>query len=375
MYIINILFCIIINYIFLFVGNSNYNCCYVQLNQKASIGNKLDLGHEYLFRNPQYLRSDTDGNIFISDKNSSSIKIFDQNYHFKKTVGVKGQGPGEFQEITSFHIDDKNNIVVFDKLSQRFTIFLNSSEYSEFRSFNLDVKFGAFNVSQILNKNDELLMGVLNHTISNGKSLNFIRIFDDHIHSSFQISGSEIADVNEPFEHATLAMSMFNLELVNNILWLSPAYYNGSLFRFNLDTGDLTEHAGHSPLHPPYKYVSDDYISRERNNMSIYNGIAGRFITKIYNKSVGLFFHDGEIIEFVFMDNDASYYKNAITFGINRYSLDGSFIDYHVIDQFSGDPSGRFFLDVLWRDDYGRFYFLDKKDIPFIRIMELEISS
>lgn len=351
------------------------NCCFAKLNQIETIGKDLNLGYEYIFRYPQQVQTDDEGFIFISDRNSSSIKIFDQSFNFFKSIGAKGQGPGEFQEITRFIIDDQNNLIIFDNLSQRFTIFYKNSEYLNFTSFLVDTDFGSFNVSNIIPYKNKIIVGVLNNNISNGKNLNFIKIQGDQIRENFQIAGSEIADTNEPFEHATLAMSLFNIELIDNNLWLSPTYYNGTLYKFDLETDLITKYVGHSPSLPPFVYVSDDYIRRQRNNMSVYNGVAGRFITKIYNRSVGLFHHDDEIIEFVFTDENPSLNKNNINFGVNRYSLEGRFINFHIIEEFSSDPSGRFFLDVLWRDDQGRFYVLDTKDIPYIRIMELELSS
>lgn len=334
---------VIVNYNILYNEINDQNCCNAQLIQIGTIGDNLDLGNEYLFRDPQQIKTDTDGNIFITDRNSSVIKVFDKNFRFLKSIGNIGQGPGEFQEITNFEIDNKKNIVVFDNLSQRFTTYYSASDYTEFKSFNIDYEYGIFNTAHLFNNNGNLVINTLNNNVSNGKNLNFITLNENQIINDFLINGEEIADISEPFEHATVLLSLFNFELIESELWLSPKYYNGSLFRFNLDTKKLDEYFGRAPTHPPYKYVSDNYINLPRNNMSIYNGIAGRFITKIYNRSVGLFYHNGEIIEFVFMDNDISLSKNDITFGINRYTLDGRHIQYHVIEQFSSDKSGRFF--------------------------------
>jgi len=97
---------VIVNYNILYNEINDQNCCNAQLIQIGTIGDNLDLGNEYLFRDPQQIKTDTDGNIFITDRNSSVIKVFDKNFRFLKSIGNIGQGPGEFQEITNFEIDN-----------------------------------------------------------------------------------------------------------------------------------------------------------------------------------------------------------------------------------------------------------------------------
>ena len=62
---------------------------------------------------------DDNGNIFIPDIEEHNIKVFDKNGKYIKTMGRKGQGPGEFQYISHIDFLSNGNMIVVDSDGRR----------------------------------------------------------------------------------------------------------------------------------------------------------------------------------------------------------------------------------------------------------------
>ena len=71
------------------------------------------------------------GHIFITDPGGNRILQFDENGEFVKQIGQKGEGPGEFQLLTSFKMLDDQTGIAFDNIqvSVTFSKFDKSLKY------------------------------------------------------------------------------------------------------------------------------------------------------------------------------------------------------------------------------------------------------
>jgi hypothetical protein len=76
-----------------------------------------------MFQSIHTLDIDMEGNIYILDEQAANIKVFDQNGKFLKTMGRKGQGPGEFGLPISLAITPDQHILV-NEMGQRKLLFL-----------------------------------------------------------------------------------------------------------------------------------------------------------------------------------------------------------------------------------------------------------
>lgn len=65
---------------------------------------------------------DHSGRVYIADSQELNIKVFDSDGRFLATIGRRGQGPGEFQEISSIQTEGKR-LYVFDRNQQRIVVF------------------------------------------------------------------------------------------------------------------------------------------------------------------------------------------------------------------------------------------------------------
>jgi hypothetical protein len=79
---------------------------------------------EKIFSSVSHLNIDTLGNIYIVDMRDAQVKEFDKDGKFIKTIGRKGQGPGEFNmpDMVLFN-ETGRTFYVFDLLTRRFSLF------------------------------------------------------------------------------------------------------------------------------------------------------------------------------------------------------------------------------------------------------------
>jgi hypothetical protein len=84
-----------------------------ELQEDLKIGG--DPGKEnYYIPNGGVLNVDESGNLYFADYGNIRIQIFDKSGKFVRTVGRKGQGPGEFMYPTNILFDAAGNICVTD---------------------------------------------------------------------------------------------------------------------------------------------------------------------------------------------------------------------------------------------------------------------
>ncbi len=342
------------------------------LNEILTIGDSSESEH-YWFRNPTEIRTDKNGNIYVSDRNSSQIKVFNKDGNFINTYGNKGKGPGEFQEVTSFHVTSEFDLLIFDHVSQKISIKKSRDEHflDDVLSFDEYVK-----VHQILEtENDELVIFYTSNSSYRKGELN-LKIQAGSDFRDISIDANKIWDLDESFNRAALIFAQVNLWLHRDILLISPAYYSGNVFVSDIEEGIISQNiTGFQPVLPTYKILPEDYINKERTNTSMYSGQAGRFIAKIYNSSRGITVIDNEILEFVFMDRNPDVVKNDLQFGVNRFTLDREFLGFYEIRNHPKKNADTFYMKLMWKDDQDQLYFVDTLNEPVIRVMKISFED
>ena len=94
----------------------------VKLELVRTIGG-LDAEENLSFYDPNDIVQDSAGNIYVLDSGNIRIQKLNSDGKFIKTIGRKGQGPGEFQAPESMDIDKQDNLFVFDFLRRRIEVF------------------------------------------------------------------------------------------------------------------------------------------------------------------------------------------------------------------------------------------------------------
>jgi len=80
------------------------------------------------FDSPVDMAVDEAGNIFILDSGNQRIQVFGPDGKYVRTIGRRGQGPGEFASLNSIAVDRKGNFHVLDDAQKRIQVFTPQGE-------------------------------------------------------------------------------------------------------------------------------------------------------------------------------------------------------------------------------------------------------
>jgi len=106
----------------------------VGIKEVLSIG-KTEGEEEYMFSQVRDIAVDDAGNIYVLDIKEANVKKFSKDGKYIKSIGKKGQGPGEIGMPAFITISKQNEIVVEDPLSRRFAFFSFDGDFIKNLSF------------------------------------------------------------------------------------------------------------------------------------------------------------------------------------------------------------------------------------------------
>ncbi len=98
--------------------------------EDLSIGGEDEKGNIILFR-PQRFIVDQNENIYIIDIQDQVIQVFDPNGKYLRTIGSKGEGPGEFKSIQYHAFLPNGQLIVMDYSARRSSFFDSSGNFIE----------------------------------------------------------------------------------------------------------------------------------------------------------------------------------------------------------------------------------------------------
>jgi hypothetical protein len=135
------------------------------LQEELSVG-KAEGKEGYLFydiRSPvSNVDVDAQNNIYVLDIKASQVKVFDKDGHFVRTIGRKGQGPGEFEGAWKIFISSGNELIVEGLMSRRLDYFNLDGVYikrvsiaqANISEINMDSTGTIYGVSSIQDRNN-----------------------------------------------------------------------------------------------------------------------------------------------------------------------------------------------------------------------------
>ena len=109
-----------------------------------SIGS-MNADDEYLFSWVKDITTDSAGNIYACDSKEHRIQVYDKNGKYLRTIGRKGQGPGDLMRPMAVRVDRDGKIFVQDDLNYRISIFKpngkfdHSFKYRQIAGENLEI--------------------------------------------------------------------------------------------------------------------------------------------------------------------------------------------------------------------------------------------
>ncbi len=108
------------------------------LEEDLSIG-KAEGEDEYIFSQINDFDVDNEGYIYAIDNVASQVRVFDKMGKFVRTLGRKGQGPGEIQIPGFVQITSQGEILVVDYSAFRFVFFSPDGTFVRQRSIGWSV--------------------------------------------------------------------------------------------------------------------------------------------------------------------------------------------------------------------------------------------
>jgi len=99
----------------------------LRLEEDLAIGETA--GDEYLLSRISGISVDREEKIYVLDYSEADIKVFNKNGDYLKTIGRKGQGPGEMASPFAICITNKNEIVVQDLNNHQISFFSLEGRY------------------------------------------------------------------------------------------------------------------------------------------------------------------------------------------------------------------------------------------------------
>jgi hypothetical protein len=100
----------------------------LKISEELSIG-VAEGAEEYMFQDVREVEVDDSERILVSDRRGFHIKVFDKFGKYIKTIGRKGQGPGEFSQISSIQITPRNELMVYERNGFKLTYFSLDGDY------------------------------------------------------------------------------------------------------------------------------------------------------------------------------------------------------------------------------------------------------
>ena len=98
------------------------------LEEELSIG-LAEGPEEYMLNRPQDVKAADDGTFYVLDWGDVCIKVYDKDGTFIRTIGQKGQGPGDFGFLLYMALSTDGRIFVMDPVNRRVSVFHVSGEY------------------------------------------------------------------------------------------------------------------------------------------------------------------------------------------------------------------------------------------------------
>jgi len=108
-----------------------------ELEEDLSIGNEKD--DNYMFYKGVSIDVDSYGNIFVLDIGNYRIQKYDGRGNYLRTIGRKGQGPGEFQRPRYIYLDSYDNLYLME--SRRIHTFDNNGNFKNVITLSENMSF------------------------------------------------------------------------------------------------------------------------------------------------------------------------------------------------------------------------------------------
>ncbi len=372
------------------IENINNGILSLSIKLDVVIGEE-DQPPEYLLGEPVGVRTDHEGNIYIADRASLTVKVFDNDGTYLHSFGGRGRGPGEFQNINLMEKTPEGNLFILDRgkleyiylskqgnylSSHRVDVSNQTTQYYPHRVFWYEDKtIGIRRSGAIPSLGLPPFERPLFHIYSND--------FQQHFESFFPFYELGYSEY-EHFIWNSFGWLPGSFDLSDNGIKLvySPGVYNGVLYEF-IRTGNSwvlnRKINAVKPSTEAYEiYTSNEQYERNSHlpGVNKIHYFGGPYIGRLYSVDAGIFYlENGNIAHFYgeWRGGDKTLEKgNTLDIIAQILDCEGEVkAQGHII---SIERDARPSLPLInWKDDEGKFYLIDsnKYGVPKVKKFKL----
>ena len=357
------------------------------IREQLIIGDDEDASAEYLFYFPEFVRTDSRDYIYVNDARRADVRVFDTNGQYLTTIGKRGKGPGEMQEIVGMHVDGSDRLIVVDRNSKRLTIFTNMG-----RNFSMEntVDKGLVMPNPILSLDDNYLLSYVRWLPNpeSGPSLmdeRFLHVHDAGLNriETFGLL-ADLFDLSSPFlkAHSDSPRAIMVATDGMGTVVAAPYVYNGYVLRYvrSNDRWVMNKLKGKTLAERAFVTVSKEEIDSSedvKRGAIVTSSPAGPQRVRVFSRSRGIgILSTGQILHFVARTPLHKHFEPLV----ELYGQDGSLQAYGKLlfddSELNENADIMKFVALQWIDAADRLYIARRNPDGFfvLSVAELEIT-
>lgn len=334
---------------------------------------------EALLGSPISVKTDGAGNIYIADSQLAVIKVFNNEGNYLRTVGQAGSGPGDFGSEPAFELDSEDNLIAFNRSAQLISWFSEDGELLKTASPEMDQMVWSSQIRQLAGNGYATLRKLLEPEEEN-ESLayhsNVLHFFDESFENRTASAGplDSLMDTGSQFVeyYARFFKAGTFWPEENGGLWFAPVMYDGILFRFDeTESGwkPVEEIQGYTIPEEPVTYSEEaDPDKPGQIVFTVYTG-DGPFVGMVNSASLGVFrLNDGRLLHI-----SSQLVEEERQTMVEVFTREGKLEGIGRLEAFTYPVTVQnALIESIWKDQNGRFYFIDNREVPVVRVGQIE---
>jgi len=345
---------------------------------------------EYQLGQPIRVRTDNEGNIYIADKASLTIKIFDRQGNYIKSIGGRGKEENKFYDFEFMEFTSEGDLVFMDRHKLHYSVITTDGKPVVTYPYNMSKQFYP---KSFVYTDSTMIALFLSMDLYSDPPPIFERDFFHEYDFEFQQSYDSFfsykqLDENNIFAWTQMSVSpgSFTFSAQENRILFSPGIYNSRLYIINKkeDTWEIESSIkGKDIKQNSYKtYESKAEFEKEKEmpgTMDMHYG-PGAHYGRVYSIDAGIYqLNKGkETVHFFgeWRGGDTTLDEgNLLEIDVQVFDENLNLTDYKHLFKVGIDELPRMPL-VNWKDKDDNFYLIDTEDgIPVVRRFQLKLPE
>lgn len=355
-----------------------------------------DQPFENQFGRPIAVRTDNENNIYVADRASKFIKVFDRNGNHIRNLGGRGRGPGEYQEMEFMELTPEGHLVVMDRGNLLYTVVTTQGEFVESFRYNWDNQFFP---TQIYYTGGQMLALFLDADPQSDISRNdrdlfhvYSEDFQEPIDSFFPFYRLEVGE-GFTWQETMRTPGTFTVTPNQSQMIYSPVIYKGLLYVFNRQADGRWAFEktieGLKPQVIPYEIIfsSEDEFESIRHlpgvtiiySDKVYMGRLLSFDAGIFHLSDGRLIHFwGERKANEIFDYEQGMDYHYLTIYAQVFNEQGEVIWYDELLTINERHPSRYRYNLVnWKDNKDNFYLIEQSidEVPVVKRFSVELGD